>query len=69
MMDTIEDKGMEPTRSHNFQNVLLEISESCEIDHQIIFATSMISPELEDTDFVVGRFFTHDKRSLDLLRR
>jgi len=68
MMDTIEDKGMEPTRSHNFQNVLLEISESCAVDHQIIFATSMISPELEDTDYVVGRFFTHDKRSLNLLR-
>ena len=68
MMDTIEDKGMEPARSHNFQNLLLEISESCDIDHQIIIATSMISPDLENTDRVVGRYYTHDDRALRLLR-
>ncbi len=68
MMDTIEDKGMEPTRSHNFQNLLMEISESAEVDHQLIYATSMISPELENSNRVVGRFYTHDERTLALPR-
>ncbi|RCK45507.1 AAA family ATPase [Thalassospira profundimaris] len=66
LMDTIEDKGMEPARSHNFQNILAEISEASNTDHQLIYATSMISPKLADTDYVVGRYFTHDKRTLEL---
>lgn len=66
LMDTMEDKGMEPERSHNFQNLLKEISESSEVEHQLIYATSMISPELENSPYVVGRFFTHDKRTLEL---
>ncbi len=66
LMDTIEDKGMEPARSHNFQNILAEISDGSDVEHQIIYATSMISPELEDTDYVVGRFYTHDNRTLNI---
>lgn len=65
LMDTIEDKGMEPERSHNFQNILAEISDNSNVDHQLIYATSMISPKLAETDHVVGRYFTHDKRTLD----
>lgn len=66
MMDTIEDKGMEPARSHNFQNSLATISAQAAPNHQLIFATSMISPSLEDTDYVVGRYFTHQNRTLSL---
>lgn len=66
IMDTIEDKGMEPTRSHNFQKILAEISEAASVDHQIIVATSMIAPELENSNYVIGRFYTHESRTLEL---
>ncbi|MHA3792584.1 ATP-binding protein [Sphingomonas sp. YL-JM2C] len=67
ILDTIEDKGMEPERSHHFQNLLAELSAATEIEHQLIYATAMISPELENSDHVVDRFYTHDDRTLRLL--
>ncbi len=67
ILDTIEDKGMEPERSHHFQNLLAEMSAASEVDHQLIYATAMISPELEHSDHVVDRFYTHEDRTLRLL--
>jgi hypothetical protein len=67
ILDTIEDKGMEPERSHRFQNLLAEMSEDANVDHQLIYATAMISPELEGSKHVVDRFYTHDDRTLKLL--
>lgn len=66
ILDTVEDKGMEPKRSHNFQNILKEISEVAGVENQLIYATSMISPDLENSKYVVGRFYTHDHRTLAL---
>jgi hypothetical protein len=66
ILDTIEDKGMEPERSHHFQNLLADMSAASDVDHQLIYATAMISPELEDSDYVVDRFYTHDDRTLRL---
>lgn len=64
IMDTIEDKGIEPSRSHNFQMLLKDISENAQTEHQIIYATSMIAPALEESDYLVGDYYTHDKRTL-----
>ena len=64
ILDTIEDKGMEPERSQNFQQLLVDRSAEIEADHQIIFATAMINPNLDTEEFVVGRKSTHDERSL-----
>lgn len=66
IMDTIEDKGMEPERSHNFQKILRRVSEASDVEHQVIIATSMIAPELENSPLVVGRFYTHERRTLNL---
>jgi hypothetical protein len=66
MIDTIEDKGMEPERSHNFQNQILRISNETKIEHQIIYATSMIAPDLDDERFTIGKFSTRDGRTLDI---
>ena len=68
ILDTIEDKGMEPERSYHFQNLLAAMCENATVDHQLIYATAMISPELEQSDFVVDRFYTHDERTLNLKR-
>ncbi|GAA4746889.1 ATP-binding protein [Sphingomonas daechungensis] len=64
ILDTIEDKGMEPARSQNFQQLLVDRSSSIEADHQVIFATAMINPALDTDEFVVGRRSTHDTRTL-----
>lgn len=64
ILDTVEDKGMEPERSHHFQDLLAEMSEGATVDHQLIYATAMISPALERSDRVVDRFYTHDDRTL-----
>ncbi|MDR9364264.1 MAG: AAA family ATPase [Balneolaceae bacterium] len=67
LMDNIEDKGMELERSQNFQRLIVSVSESLDVDHQIIFTTSMIDDELNNSDYVVGPFYTHENRALNLM--
>lgn len=64
MIDTIEDKGMEPERSHNFQNQILRISNATKVQHQVIYATAMISPDLDDEAHTIGKFSTRDDPTL-----
>ena len=64
MFDNIEDKGMVQDRSHNFQRLLVRMSASSKIDHQIIFTTSMLAPELETPEFVIGPKYTQQNRTL-----
>lgn len=64
LIDTIEDKGMEDLRSHNLQNLVARRSRESGSAHQIIFATSKISPELNTPDYVVGRFYTEAEPTL-----
>lgn len=66
LFDNIEDKGMETARSHRFQNLVVDASRSLSVDHQIIMTTSMIAPELDTPDLTIGRYFTHENKSLDL---
>lgn len=61
---TIEDKGMEQARSHNFQRLIVRLSERLPAQHQIIFATAMIAPELDDPTWTVGKFSTRDSPTL-----
>jgi rubrerythrin len=66
IMDNIEDKGMRPARSHNFQYILRQVSDAAEHPHQIIATTSMIAEDLRDSKYVVGRFYTADAKALRL---
>jgi hypothetical protein len=66
MIDTTEDKGMEPDRSRNFQNQMLRVSQEAKVDHQIIYATAMISPDLEDEQYTIGKFSTRDDPTLNI---
>lgn len=65
VIDTIEDKGMELERSHNFQRLIVKTSEATDVEHQIIYATAMIAPELEGTDLTVGKHSTLDDPTLE----
>jgi hypothetical protein len=66
MIDTVEDKGIEPVRSHNFQLLMATMSEQSKVDHQIIFATAMIAPDLDDERYTVGKYSTRDDMTLAL---
>jgi len=63
--DNMEDKGIEEERSQNFQKIVIERLKSFDPDsYQLIFTTSYISNELENSELVVGDFYTKDNRSL-----
>ncbi|HEX8239189.1 MAG TPA: AAA family ATPase [Allosphingosinicella sp.] len=66
ILDTLEDKGMEPERSQNFQRLLVDRSAELEADHQLIFATAMVAPEFVGSELIVGEFSTHDQRTLQI---
>lgn len=67
MLDTIEDKGMEEVRSQNFQRLIVEISNAAKVQHQIIYATAMIAPELNTPAYTVGPASAHDAMTLKIL--
>tara|TARA_R110002096_G_scaffold435816_1_gene663004 strand:- start:22638 stop:24644 length:2007 start_codon:yes stop_codon:yes gene_type:complete len=66
ILDNIEDKGMQPSRSHNFQHLLLDVSKNTEVDHQIIATTSMIAEDLRGSEHIVGQYYTSTRKSLVL---
>ncbi len=66
LCDNIEDKGMQPDRSQSFQKELVKISRESEVNHQIIITTSMISPELNDSELCVGEFYTETNKTLEI---
>lgn len=66
LCDNIEDKGMEPLRSQSFQKELVKISLETDVRHQIIITTSMISPELDNSEMCVGEFYTETSKTLKI---
>ncbi|HCF2412043.1 AAA family ATPase [Pseudomonas paraeruginosa] len=66
MLDGIDDGGMEKNRSHNLQRII--VNECAKYNHpfQLIFATSEVTPEIEESNLVVSRYFEPSSRSLDV---
>jgi len=64
LMDNIEDKGMEESRSQLFQNEIIKLSNSLDVKHQVIFTTSMIDPELNNSDYCVGNYYDDQNKTL-----
>jgi ABC-type transporter Mla subunit MlaD len=64
LLDNIEDKGMTPERSHNFQRLILLLSEATTVEHQVIFTTSMPDPLLDQPQYTVGPKYTETHKSL-----
>ncbi|WP_108483890.1 hypothetical protein [Oceaniglobus ichthyenteri] len=55
---------MEDKKSHNFQDIIVKVSEAAKLDHQIIFTTSTINPELDGDELTIGPQYTHQQRTL-----
>ena len=64
LFDNVEDKGMEPARSHRFQELIVRSATELAGFHQIIYTTSMMNPQLELDDYVIGPKYTHQERTL-----
>lgn len=68
IMDNIEDKGMVAKRSQNFQHLITEACGEIESEHQLIFTTSMIADDLNDTPYCVGPYYPEGSYTLALTR-
>ncbi|MGB0662706.1 MAG: hypothetical protein ACPGMR_02820 [Pontibacterium sp.] len=66
LLDNIEDKGMTEPRSQNFQRQLVTMCDELSKDYQLIFTTSMIDPDLDKSDYVVGPFYRKGEHTLEL---
>jgi len=64
LMDNIEDKGMEEERSQLFQREIVKLSNSLNVEHQIIFTTSMIDSDLNHSKYCVGDFYNMHNKTL-----
>jgi hypothetical protein len=69
IMDNIEDKGMVAERSHNFQQVIVAECQKLEEDYQLIFTTSMISPELQGSNMCVGPMYEKGTHTLEFAKK
>jgi AAA domain len=66
MFDNIEDKGMRPDRSHNFQSLIANLSSTAPTKHQIIFTTSMLNPDLRGSPYLVGPEYSKQNKTLNI---
>ena len=66
LIDNVEDKGMEMERSHLFQRIIVERATELADPYQVIFTTSMMNPELELDEYVIGPQYTSDHKTLFL---
>ena len=55
---------MEPQRSYNFQLQIARVSQESPVEHQIIYGTAMICPDLDEEQYTVGKFSTRDEPTL-----
>lgn len=65
IMDNIEDKGMVPERSQNFQHSLVNACNRLNNDYQVIFTTSMIAEDLNNTPNCIGPYYPKGSHTLE----
>lgn len=64
LCDNMEDKGMEKERTQNLQKLITNMSNNIEQEHQIIFTTSMVADELNNTPYCVGTDYDRNNKTL-----
>lgn len=64
LCDNMEDKGMAPARSQSFQQSVVQIANEFGPDFQIIYSTSMMNPNLEKPEYVVGEDYVTGTHTL-----
>lgn len=68
--DNMEDKGIEMKRAQNLQNLLIErVNNFDKNNYQMIYTTSYITDELNQSDLVVGEYYTKENPSLKNIKK
>lgn len=68
--DNMEDKGIEPKRAQNLQKILIDkVTQFDQNSYQMIYTTSYISEELNNSPFCVGEYYTKTNPSLKNIQR
>ena len=63
--DNMEDKGLEQERAVKFQKTVVDLlGKEDQESFQLIFATSMIAPELDRPEYTIGESYTKENKSL-----
>lgn len=63
--DNMEDKGIEPERAQNLQQILINRIHEIDVeDCQLIYTTSYLTEELENSPYVVGEYYSKANPSL-----
>ena len=63
--DNMEDKGIEMLRAQNLQRIIIErLQDFNTQDYQLIYTTSYITKELNESPYVVGEYYTKDNPTL-----
>jgi hypothetical protein len=66
LMDNIEDKGSTPERVQNMHNLIIKRLKKMDQDHQLIFTTSVLSPDFNDSAYCVGPEYSFNLKTLDI---
>lgn len=67
LADNMEDKGIEPQRAQELQRTLIHLLSRYPQDtYQLIYTTSYITPDLNQSPYTVGPYYTVDHKSLQL---
>jgi hypothetical protein len=68
--DNMEDKGIEMKRAQNLQKILIErVNNYDPTTYQMIYTTSYITDELNNSEYVVGEFYTKENPSLKNIKK
>lgn len=68
--DNMEDKGIEMRRAQNLQNLLIKrVNDFDKNNYQMIYTTSYITEELNQSDLVVGEYYTKENPSLKNIKK
>ncbi len=67
ILENLEDKGMEPERYHRLHRTIVARSHELDGEWQIIIATADLAEDIRDEVKLIGNFYTHEKRTLDLV--
>lgn len=67
LCDNMEDNGIEEKRAKNFQRLIVNTATKYQVeDYQLIYTTSFIPEELNNTDYCVGDYYSkeYDNKTL-----
>jgi BMFP domain-containing protein YqiC len=67
--DNMEDKGIQENRAQNLQKIIIERLQKFDVNsYQVIYTTSYITQELNESNYCVGPFYTQASPSLKNVR-